>query len=181
MTPFSRHLAAAAACAALALPVWAQGPSPAAPQAAPNASSVAPSATPHAERQAKRQQWQEKRTARHAERLTELKQKLAITPAQEPAWTRFAAAMQPQPGAQRLPRADIEKLSTPERIDRLRELRTQRNAAMDARLDATKAFYAQLQPEQQRSFDTLSARMFKGGERHGKHRHGRHMQGGPAA
>jgi hypothetical protein len=52
---------------------------------------------------------------------------------------------------------------------------------MDARLDATKAFYAELQPEQQRSFDRVSARMFKGGERHGKHRHGRHMQGGPAA
>ena len=177
MTPFSRHLAAVAAAAALALPVWAQT----APAAADPATTSA-AATPNAERQAKRQQWQEKRAARHAERLAQLKQQLAITPAQEPAWTRFAAAMQPERNTQQRPsRADMEKLSTPERIDRMRELRKQRNTAMDARLDATKAFYAELQPEQQRSFDRVSARMFKGGERHGKHRHGRHMQGGPAA
>jgi hypothetical protein len=67
----------------------------------------------------------------------------------------------------------MQKLTTPERIDRMRAQRAQRDAAMDARSDAVKAFYAQLQPEQQRTFDTASARMMRMGSQGGKH----HMQG----
>lgn len=187
MTSFTRRLATAAACAALALPVLAQN-APAVPDKAPSSATTAPSASQSAERQAKRQQWQEKRAARHAERLGKLKQQLALTPAQEPAWTRFAQAMQRPGNAARPQREDLAKLTTPQRIDRLRELRAERNAAMDARLDATKAFYAELQPEQQRSFDSASMRMLRGAERHAKHPmhghrdHGRHAAGGqPAA
>ncbi|MGH8805529.1 MAG: Spy/CpxP family protein refolding chaperone [Polaromonas sp.] len=95
-----------------------------------------------------------------AKRQAELKAQLKLTPAQEGAWTRYTAAMQPTAhGARPTPeqRAEFNKLSTPERIDKMRALRTQRMtdmaAAMDKRDEATKTFYAALTPEQQKIFD----------------------------
>jgi len=167
---FTRRLAAAAACATLALPVLAQT-SPAAPAVA----SDAPAIQMHqrsdyrANRQAQRDQWQQK----HTERQAQLKAKLAITPAQEGAWTSFTQAMQPRSNFARLDRQAMQKLTTPERIDRMRALRAQRDAAMDARADAIKTFYAQLQPEQQKTFDRMGEHM---GERMGGNRQ-QHMQG----
>lgn len=172
---FTRRLLAAAACAALALPVLAQT----AP-AAPTGSSDAPTAqmqkrSDHrADRQAQRTQWKEKRAERQAQRLTQLKTQLALTPAQEPAWTSFTQAMQPRGDFARLDRDSMQKLTTPERIDRMRAQRAQRDAAMDARGDAVKAFYAQLQPEQQQTFDRQNHRM---GADHKNRGHGRHGHG----
>ncbi|MFZ3141401.1 Spy/CpxP family protein refolding chaperone [Polaromonas sp.] len=110
---------------------------------------------------AKMQAWM----ARHQ---AELKAKLKITPAQEGAWTTFTASMQPparmmgeHPGAEQ--RAELDKLTTPERIDKMRALRTQRmtemTAEMDKRGEATKAFYAALSPEQQKTFDAEHRKM----------------------
>jgi Spy/CpxP family protein refolding chaperone len=52
---------------------------------------------------------------------------------------------------------DMSKLTTPERIDKMKEVRAQRMsdmaAAMDQRGAATKTFYAALTPEQQKLFD----------------------------
>lgn len=92
---------------------------------------------------------------RHAKRLADLKQKLQVTPAQEGAWSAFAATMgppafQPPDHAQR---EEFEKLTTPERIDRMRAMRDRRMAEMDKRADATKTFYATLSPEQKKVFD----------------------------
>ena len=178
MTSFTHRLIAAAACAALALPVLAQT-NPTAPVAPDTTTtSVQQHRGQNADRQAKRQQWQEKRVERQAARLADFKQRLAITPAQEPAWARFTETMQAKRDFARLDRSGMEKLTTPERIDRMRAMRAQRNAAMDARLDATKAFYAELQPEQQRTFDTASARMMHMGARGGKYRmHGHKGEG----
>lgn len=95
-----------------------------------------------------------------AKQQAELKAKLKIMPVQEDAWTAFTAALQPpthdaRPTAEQ--RAEFDKLSTPERIDKMRALRTQRmadmTAAMDKRGEATKTFYAALTPEQQKAFD----------------------------
>lgn len=94
-----------------------------------------------------------------AKRQADLKAKLKITPAQEGAWTSFTAAMQPPAHARPTPeqRAEFDKLSTPERIDKMRAMRTQRmtemSAAMDKRGDATKTLYAALSTEQQKVFD----------------------------
>jgi protein CpxP len=93
-----------------------------------------------------------------AKRQAALKQKLQITPAQEGAWTAWTTAMQPPANWKRPDRAEFEKLSTPERIDRMRALRTERNALMDKRADATKIFYAALSPEQKKTFDAETAR-----------------------
>jgi periplasmic protein CpxP/Spy len=97
---------------------------------------------------------------------TELKAKLKLAPAQDGAWTAFTAAMQP-PAHMGRPtpeqRAELDKLSTPERIDKMRALRTQRmadvSAAMDKRGEATKTFYATLNPEQQKTFDAEHKKM----------------------
>jgi hypothetical protein len=106
-----------------------------------------------------------------AQRMGELKQKLQITPAQENAWNTWSGAMKPTQ-TQRPDRAEIERLTTPERIDRMHALRAQRNADMDRRMDATKNFYAVLNPQQKQVFDTESLRWLrKGGHGHG---HGSH-------
>ena len=115
-----------------------------------------------------------KMQAHMAQRQADMKAKLKITPAQEGAWTAFTAAMQPpanrmggRPGPDQ--RAEMDKLTTPQRIDKMREMRSQRLAAMDKRMDATKTFYTALSPEQQKVFDAEHA--MRGG-RHGGGHHG---------
>ncbi len=103
-----------------------------------------------------------------AKRQAELKQKLQLTASQEPAWTSFTTAMKPASNAQRPDRAAIEKMSTPDRIDHLRSLRTTRIAEMDRRADATKAFYAQLSAEQKKTFDAETAHWGRGHHGHGQ-------------
>ena len=96
-------------------------------------------------------------------RQAALKAQLKITPAQEIAWTTFATSMQPSAKEGRPTKADFEKLNTPERIDKMRAMRTERDAAMDKRADATKAFYAVLSPEQQKLFDAHAMPRMHGG------------------
>ena len=106
-----------------------------------------------------------------AERQAQLRQKLQISPAQEGAWTAYSTAMKPPANFQRPDRAEFERLSTPERIDRIRAFRAQRAAEMDRRMDASKTFYATLTPEQKKVFDAETARHgHRGG--HGPHQRG---------
>ncbi len=103
-----------------------------------------------------------------AKRQAALKEKLHITPAQEGAWTAFTTAMKPpaQPPV-RPDQAEFAKLTTPERIDRMRARQAEHQAAMDKRLDAVKTFYAALTPEQQKVFDAQHPPGFHGRE-HGE-------------
>lgn len=93
--------------------------------------------------------------ARHAALKTQLK----LTPAQEAAWTAYVASHKPAAGMMGMAAAmpDLAKLTTPERLDKMKELRAQhmseRAAAMDQRAEVTKTFYAVLTPEQQKVFD----------------------------
>lgn len=102
-----------------------------------------------------------------------LKVQLKLTPAQEPAWTAFVASHTPPVGmmGQQAAMADMAKLPTPERIDKMKEMRAQRmgdmTAAMDKRGEATKVFYAALTPEQQKVFDAHA--MQGPGKSKGKH------------
>lgn len=107
---------------------------------------------------------------RMAQRQADLKAKLKITTAQEDAWTTYLVAMRPPVDLmtqQRPDRAALDKLTTPERIDQMKALRTQHmnemHAVMDKRGEATKAFYAVLTPEQQKVFDTSAMQGRKGG------------------
>jgi periplasmic protein CpxP/Spy len=105
---------------------------------------------------------------RMAKRLDALKQKLQLSSGQEAGWTTYVAALKPT-GMQRPDRAEFAKLSTPERIDRMRELRAARMAEMDKRGDATKTFYATLSADQKKVFDDETAR--RGHHGRGGHRH----------
>lgn len=119
------------------------------------------------------EQFHQRMAERHTKRMTELKAKLKLSPAQEGAWNTYTAAMQPpaRDGHVRMDREAMAKLTTPERIDRMQAMQTEHQAAMRQRGDATKAFYTQLTPEQQKTFDSATLRH----GRHGKHGH----HGGP--
>lgn len=100
--------------------------------------------------------------AMQAQRHAALKAALKLSADQEAAWKAFeesapmgkmAAGMQamhPDP-------AEMAKLTTPERLDKMATLRsahqTAMNAAMDAHIQATKALYDKLSPEQRKVFD----------------------------
>lgn len=110
-----------------------------------------------------------------AKHMAELKTKLKITPAQEGSWTSFTAAMKPpaRPEGARPDRAEWDKLTTPERIDKMRALRAQhqadRQANMEKRENAVKAFYADLNADQKKTFDDAHSKMM--------HRWGDRMKG----
>ena len=166
MSFLQHRIAAAAVLAALALPVLAQ-PAP----------SDAPAAGAPAQQARKPGDLQERHQARMAQRANAFKAQLKLTPEQEPAWTAFMAAMQPAQRTARLDPADMEKRTTPERIDRMRALRAQHAAEADRRGEATKTFYDALTPEQQKTFDSRGQNMRgKGGQRsdwgHDNGRHG---------
>lgn len=125
------------------------------------------------------------RQERAAKRLAELKAKLKITAAQEGAWTTFSTTMTPPAngmGMRHDPalRAEMEKLTTPERIDKMHTLRQQRmttmNAEMDKRANATKAFYGVLSSEQKAVFDAVAMQGGRG-EHGGMGKHGAGMGG----
>lgn len=112
-----------------------------------------------------------------AKRQGEIKAKLKIMPDQEAAWSAFSAAMKPPAGAMEHKRpdpAEMAKLSTPDRIDKMRAMRAERmqqmSTEMTKREDAIKAFYAVLNAEQKKTFDEGHLRIMSGhGGRHGHH------------
>ena len=167
MTRFRHTLSSAAIASALlatlSLPSFAQQ-APSTPEGA--------SPMPH-------QQWNGVKRAQRMEhmkqRLDKFKADLKLTSAQQPAWDAYIAAMKPGERPSRMDRQEFAKLTTPQRLDKMREMRTQRNAEMDRRAEATKAFYAQLDAGQQKTFDAQSLRMMHRPDhpmRHGKHPHG---------
>lgn len=91
---------------------------------------------------------------RHAmqRQQTQLKAALKLSPEQEPAWTQFTQSMQP---ALHTPRAhdDWSQLTTPQRIEKMKALKTEHDTVMDQHLSALATFYAALTPDQQKTFD----------------------------
>jgi hypothetical protein len=124
-----------------------------------------------------------KMQARMADQMAAVKTKLQLTPAQEAAWTSFTRTVQTKPHApMAAAHAELDKLPTPERIDRMRSLHTQRMAdmgqQMDQRAAAVKTFYAVLTPAQQKVFDEQLSRT---AGRHGDHNKGHGGHTGPMA
>jgi periplasmic protein CpxP/Spy len=157
-----KHLIAAGLLAGLAFATGAQTqPSP----------SVGP--TPAAMRQ-HHGRFDPARMQEHiAKRQAQLKEKLQITPAQEAAWSAYTTAMQPPANAKPPEHGEFDKLTTPERIDRMRAMRAARAAEMDKRAEATKVFYAALSPEQKKVFDAETAP-----RQHARHHGGRGLRWG---
>ncbi len=182
MAAAATSTATAAFLAALALPALAQTPPP--PTAAATKAAEAPARKPGGPDMQKRH---EEHLAHMAKRQAALKEKLKLTPAQESAWTTFTSAMQPGERPARPDPKELDKLTTPERIDRMRELRAQHMAQAERRDEAVKKFYTALTPEQQKTFDTEARHggpgMHHGGPEHSKrggpdeHRPGRAARG----
>jgi protein CpxP len=97
--------------------------------------------------------WEERR----AEHLSELKSKLELKPEQEAAWSAFASASQPGMrsigGNRKAMHDELEKLNTPQRLDKMLAKADARRARLAERAEVIKGFYAQLTPEQQGVFD----------------------------
>ena len=110
-----------------------------------------------------------------AKRMSEA---LQLTPAQQPALTAYIDSMKPpaDKGDGQPPRMDMGKMTTPQRMDDMRAKMVEALARFDARATATKKFYAQLTPSQQKVFDNMHAKMRHnmrgpdGGERRGQDR-----------
>ena len=184
MALFSRTFVATAVLAALTLPVLAQStatPEKSAAQIQAQAQAANPG-NPSMRRAPNRAKMQE----RMAQRQAALKHSLELSASQEPAWNTFVATMKPGERPTRmspLSQEEIQKLTTPERVERMRAQRTQRQAQMDLRADAVLAFYAQLNPAQQKTFDAQTARHHQMGhwgnmrDGDGMGKKGRHARG----
>jgi hypothetical protein len=127
--------------------------------------------------------------ARLGRHLEDLKTRLQLNAGQESAWGRFTTALQATPTrpAHAPLHQELMSLNTPDRLDRMKTLRAQHqadmNAFMDRRSEATKAFYATLTPEQKKVFDAEGARFMQarhGGDGSGHEGRGHHgmMHGG---
>ena len=113
---------------------------------------------------------------RHAQRMDHLKTVLQIQPSQQAAWDKYVKAITPEPRAKadRQQRPDLRKLSTPERLDLAQQLRKERNAKAEQREQATRSFYASLNPSQQKAFDAISAQRHSKSAKH-KEGHGKRL------
>lgn len=107
------------------------------------------------------------RMKQHQQRLHDA---LKLTPDQEKAWSKYQESSPFAKNDRREQRAEMEKLSAPERADKMLELQRQHQDAMTKHVAAMKEFYGQLTPEQKKTFDENS--MMPG-------RHGGKRGGGP--
>ena len=179
MKSLHKSLLAAGLLAGIGLSAVAQTPAPAA--AAPQAQAQTqahPQRGDHRTMEQRKARHQEMRQVRMERRLAALKLKLQVTGAQESAWNAWTTAMKPAQ-RQRPDRAAFATMTTPERIDAMRTLRSNRAAEMDRRGEATKAFYAALGADQKKVFDGESLRFGKGGKggNRGNGGHGHHHRG----
>jgi hypothetical protein len=154
---YTKTLIAACVLATAGLQVMAQN--------APTTGAAAPQ---------KHEQMQKRHQERMQKNMVDLKQKLALRADQESAWTQWQAETQGgmQHGA-KMDHKAMEKLSTPERIDRMQAQHAERSQHMQKVAQSTKQFYAKLDSAQQKTFDEQGTRHMRGMRDH-KGGHGKH-------
>lgn len=97
--------------------------------------------------------------ARNAEHL---RTALQLQPSQDGALNAYLDALRPPEGVRERhagDRGERQSLTTPERLDRMAARMDERRTRMLTVIAATKQFYAQLSPAQQKAFDDLGPRM----------------------
>jgi Spy/CpxP family protein refolding chaperone len=90
----------------------------------------------------------------------QLRQSLSLRPDQESALQDFVRAMTPPAGYQRQMyehQLEMRTMSTPQRLDAMVSQMDEMRQTMLARVQATKAFYATLTPDQKRKFDQMGS------------------------
>lgn len=98
----------------------------------------------------------ERMKARMDKRHAALHDKLKLSAKQEGAWKAFVAGATPPAMGMRMNRAEIMKLSAPERMEKMLSFMKEREARVTVRMVELKKFYAVLTPEQQKIFDAES-------------------------
>jgi periplasmic protein CpxP/Spy len=139
--------------------------------AATSAAQEPPPGPPSASQDGPGKPWTARMQARSEARARALHVILNIRPDQEAAFGAFVATMKPNPDGKgghgdRAGAADLASLTTPQRLDRMAAAMADRQARFQQRAAAVRRFYAALSPEQQRSFDSMTALM--GGGRDGR-------------
>lgn len=113
-----------------------------------------------------------RREAEHAKRLSEI---LQLRPEQDGALHAYLDALKPPADMgdkMREDHGDMQAMTTPDRLDHMLAHFDAMRAHIVARIEATKAFYAQLSPDQQKAFDAM-------GDGFGHHDHGGWGHRGP--
>ena len=104
---------------------------------------------------------------RFAERMKMHQQRvhdaLKLTAQQEPAWAKYQESHPFAGKANRPDPAEMAKLTAPERADKMLEMQKQHQDAMSKHVVAMKDFYAQLTPEQKKTFDEQTQMGKRGG------------------
>ena len=98
-----------------------------------------------------------------------LRSALQLQPSQDGALNAYLDALRPPAGArEHLGRGagEAQHMTTPERLDRMAARMDEQHSRMMARIAATKQFYAQLSPSQQKAFDDLGPMMMHRGRGH---------------
>ena len=103
-----------------------------------------------------------------ANQLQHLHDALHLNPHQEQAWRGYQAGTQPSPDEMQQMRAmsqmSLGGMSTPQRLDLINQGMTLRMEAFHHTADATRAFYATLNPSQQHTFDQITAPPSRGSQ-----------------
>ena len=110
--------------------------------------------------------------------LEALHKKLDIKPEQESAWQTWTeqTKMPERPQHSKADWEAMQKLSAPERMEKMLEHMKAGQTRMEQHLAALKTFYGQLTPEQKATFDKVSLRHRPGGP--GQHHHGHDHKAG---
>ena len=147
----------------LATTAMAQASPAAAPAAQTQTQTQAPA--PHerlAQHQAERHARHQEKQQQHWERQKNL---LQLQPQQQAQWEAYVAAMQPL--ARVAPAKHPKDMNTLERLDWKAQMRTSHQKHAERRDQATRSFYASLNAQQQKAFDSLP---HAGRSQMGKHR-----------
>lgn len=96
---------------------------------------------------------------RHGDHEERLKNLLQLRPSQEPALKAFIEATKPKHDHVVRLDAASERKTTPERLAEMEQRLAEQQAQGRARIEATRAFYAQLDASQKKAFDELPLMM----------------------
>lgn len=104
--------------------------------------------------------------SRMEQQQASLREALKLTPSQEGAWKTYQEKtrdVHAQAGRGMLSRDELEKLSTPDRMERMYDAAKQRLTVMEKHLQAVKEFYGALNAQQKKTFDQMNAVSMRGG------------------
>lgn len=105
-------------------------------------------------------------SSRMEQQQASLRDALKLTPAQEGAWKTYqekTREVHAQAGRGMLSRDELEKLTTPERMERMYDAAKQRVVVMEKHVQAVKEFYGSLNAQQKKTFDQMNAVVMRGG------------------